>query len=40
MILGGQLKQVIAETFPLENIQEALVSLESNQHIGKIIVLP
>jgi NADPH:quinone reductase-like Zn-dependent oxidoreductase len=34
----GQLKPVIAKTFPLERIVEAHRFLESNQQIGKIVV--
>jgi NADPH:quinone reductase-like Zn-dependent oxidoreductase len=35
---SGQLKPVIARTFPLEQIQEATRFLESNAQIGKVIV--
>jgi len=35
---AGQLKPVIAKTFPLEQIVEAHRYLESNQQIGKIVV--
>jgi NADPH:quinone reductase-like Zn-dependent oxidoreductase len=35
---SGQLKPVIARTFPLEQIQEATRFLESNAQIGKVVV--
>jgi NADPH:quinone reductase-like Zn-dependent oxidoreductase len=35
---AGNLKPVIAKTFPLEQIVEAHRYLESNQQIGKIVV--
>src|SRR5215469_7981410 len=35
---SGQLKPVIARTFPLEQIQEATRFLESNTQIGKVVV--
>jgi NADPH:quinone reductase-like Zn-dependent oxidoreductase len=35
---SGQLKPVIARTFPLEQIQEATRFLESNVQIGKVVV--
>jgi NADPH:quinone reductase-like Zn-dependent oxidoreductase len=35
---SGQLKSVIAKTFPLEEIIEAHRYLESNRQIGKIVV--
>jgi len=35
---GGQLKPVIARTFPLEQIADAHRYLESNQQIGKVVV--
>lgn len=37
-LASGQLKPVIAKTFPLEQIVEAHRYLESNQQIGKIVV--
>ena len=37
-LTAGQLKPVIARTFPLERIQEATRFLESNAQIGKIVV--
>jgi NADPH:quinone reductase-like Zn-dependent oxidoreductase len=37
-LAGGQLKPVVARTFPLEQIVEAHRYLESNQQVGKIIV--
>ena len=37
-LAGGQLKPVIARTFPLAEIVEAHRYLESNQQIGKIVV--
>jgi NADPH:quinone reductase-like Zn-dependent oxidoreductase len=37
-LAGGQLKPVIAKTFPLSKIVEAHQYLESNQQIGKIVV--
>lgn len=37
-LASGQLKPVIARTFPLEQIVEAHRYLESNQQIGKIVV--
>jgi NADPH:quinone reductase-like Zn-dependent oxidoreductase len=37
-LAGGQLKPVIAKTFPLGNIVEAHQYLESNQQVGKIVV--
>ncbi len=37
-LASGQLKPIIAKTFPLENIVEAHRYLESNQQIGKIVV--
>jgi len=36
----GKLKPVIARTFPLERIVEAHRFLESNQQMGKIVVVP
>ena len=39
-LAGGQLKPVVARTFPLAQIVEAHRFLESNQQIGKIVVLP
>ena len=35
---SGQLKPVIARTFPLEQIQAATRFLESNAQIGKVVV--
>jgi len=35
---GGQLKPVIARTFPLAQIADAHRYLESNQQIGKVVV--
>ena len=35
---NGTLKPVIDKTFPLENIVEAHRYLESNQHVGKVVV--
>ncbi len=35
---GGQLKVVIAKTFPLDQIVEAHRYLESNQQVGKVVV--
>jgi NADPH:quinone reductase-like Zn-dependent oxidoreductase len=37
-LASGQLKPVIARTFPLERIQEATRFLESNAQIGKVVV--
>jgi NADPH:quinone reductase-like Zn-dependent oxidoreductase len=37
-LAGGQLKPVIARTFPFEQIVEAHRYLESNQQVGKIVV--
>ena len=37
-LTAGQLKPVIARTFPLERIQEATRFLESNAQIGKVVV--
>lgn len=37
-LAGGQLRPVIARTFPLEQIVEAHRFLESNQQVGKIVV--
>ena len=37
-LASGQLKPVIARTFPLEQIQEATRFLESNAQIGKVVV--
>ena len=37
-LASGQLKPVIAKTFPFEQIVEAHRYLESNQQIGKIVV--
>jgi NADPH:quinone reductase-like Zn-dependent oxidoreductase len=37
-LAGGQLKAVIAKTFPLAQIVEAHRYLESNQQLGKIVV--
>ena len=37
-LAGGQLKPVIAKTFPLGKIVEAHQYLESNQQVGKIVV--
>jgi NADPH:quinone reductase-like Zn-dependent oxidoreductase len=37
-LAGGQLKPVIAKTFPLSQIVEAHQYLESNQQVGKIVV--
>lgn len=37
-LAGGQLKPVIAKTFPLAQIVEAHRYLESNQQLGKIVV--
>jgi NADPH:quinone reductase-like Zn-dependent oxidoreductase len=37
-VAGGQLKPVIAKTFPLAEIVEAHRYLESNQQVGKIVV--
>jgi NADPH:quinone reductase-like Zn-dependent oxidoreductase len=37
-LAGGQLKPVIARTFPLAEIVEAHRYLESNQQVGKIVV--
>jgi NADPH:quinone reductase-like Zn-dependent oxidoreductase len=37
-LTSGQLKPVIARTFPLEQIVEAHRYMESNQQIGKIVV--
>ncbi|MEA2632791.1 MAG: hypothetical protein QOE66_3010 [Chloroflexota bacterium] len=34
----GSLKPLIARTFPLDQIVEAHRYLESNQHIGKVVV--
>ena len=36
----GKLKPVIAKTFPLSEIREAHRYLESNQQLGKIVVVP
>lgn len=38
-LASGKLKPVIAKTFPLEQIVEAHRYLESNQQIGKIVVI-
>src|SRR5499425_137933 len=37
-LASGQLKPVIARTFPFEQIQEAMRFLESNAQIGKVVV--
>lgn len=37
-LAGGELKPIIARTFPLDQIVEAHRYLESNQQIGKIVV--
>ena len=37
-LANGTLKPVIDKTFPLENIVEAHRYLESNQHVGKVVV--
>jgi len=37
-LANGTLKPVIDKTFPLENIAEAHRYLESNQHVGKVVV--
>lgn len=37
-LAGGQLKPVIAKTFPFEQIVEANAYLESNQQVGKVVV--
>jgi NADPH:quinone reductase-like Zn-dependent oxidoreductase len=37
-LAAGQLKPVVAKTFPLEEIVEAHRYLESNRQIGKIVV--
>jgi NADPH:quinone reductase-like Zn-dependent oxidoreductase len=37
-LAGGQLKPIVAKTFPLGEIAEAHRYLESNQQIGKIVV--
>ena len=37
-LASGQLKPVIARTFPLEQIHEATRFLESNAQIGKVVV--
>jgi len=37
-LASGQLKPVIARTFPLEQIQEATRFLESNAQVGKVVV--
>lgn len=37
-LAGGQLKPVVARTFPLPQIAEAYRYLESNQQIGKVVV--
>ena len=37
-LAGGQLKPIIARSFPLQQIVEAHQFLESNQQIGKIVV--
>ena len=39
-LAGGQLRPVIAKTFPLRDIVDAHRFLESNQQVGKIIVTP
>jgi NADPH:quinone reductase-like Zn-dependent oxidoreductase len=39
-LADGQLRPVIANTFPLEDIVDAHRYLESNQQVGKIIVTP
>lgn len=36
----GELKPVIAKTFPLEQIVEAQRYMESNEQFGKIVVVP
>ena len=37
-LAGGQLKPIVAKTFPLGQIVEAHRYLESNQQIGKVVV--
>jgi len=37
-LVNGTLKSVIDKTFPLDNIVEAHRYLESNQHVGKVVV--
>jgi NADPH:quinone reductase len=37
-LANGTLKPVIDKTFPLKDIVEAHRYLESNQHVGKIVV--
>ena len=37
-LANGTLKPVIDKTFPLENIVGAHRYLESNQHVGKVVV--
>jgi len=37
-LASGELKPVIARTFPLEQIQEATRFLELNAQVGKIVV--
>jgi NADPH:quinone reductase-like Zn-dependent oxidoreductase len=38
-LAGGRLRPVIARTFPLAQIVQAHRYLESNQHVGKIVVI-
>ncbi|MEN0036768.1 MAG: zinc-dependent alcohol dehydrogenase family protein [Cellvibrio sp.] len=38
-LASGELNPIIAKTFPLENIQEATLFLESNQQVGKVVVI-
>ncbi len=40
LISNGQIKPVIHATFPLAEAAEAHRMMESNQHIGKIVLLP
>ena len=37
-LAGGQLRPVVAKTFPLAQIVEAHRYLESNQQVGKVVV--
>ena len=37
-LAGGQLKPVIAKTFPLDRIADAHTYLEANQQVGKVVV--
>jgi NADPH:quinone reductase-like Zn-dependent oxidoreductase len=37
-LVEGRLRPLIAKVFPLDQIVEATRYLESNQHIGKVVV--